>query len=248
MSTSGDTSLKPKQIKALAALAAGLSDAEAGALCKAAPSTVHAWRRLPAFSSELDRLLRIQRDRIQAALGSCAERAVTRLSEALDAVDPETGMALQGVRLRAAETTLGNFARVSQRQVDAGMTLPAGPLIVLPAGTQRIALVADTGPAQPAGDGGHGQAQPPQRSVPRETSRFTERFTPQANDRVEVATVLRSLPPAGRLESGPIDVTPSGSSTAKPSGSAGSSVTPPRAPAVAPTMPSWFKPLAPPRR
>jgi hypothetical protein len=247
MSSPGDTSLKPKQIKALAALASGLSDAEAGALCKAAPSTVHAWRRLPAFSSELDRLLRIQRDRIQAALGSCAERAVTRLSEALDAVDPETGMALQGVRLRAAETTLGNFARVSQRQVDAGMTLPAGPLIVLPAGTQRIALVADTGPASPAGDQRNSG---PHRTTPRfaPANASTGGFTPQANDRVEVATVLRSLPPAGRLESGPIDVTPSGSSTAKPAGSTGSDVTPPRAPAVAPTMPSWFKPLAPPRK
>jgi hypothetical protein len=244
MSTSGDTSLKPKQIKALAALASGLSDAEAGALCKAAASTVHAWRRLPAFSSELDRLLRIQRDRIQAALGSCAERAVTRLSEALDAVDPETGMALQGVRLRAAETTLGNFARVSQRQVDAGMTLPAGPLIVLPAGTQRIALVADTGPGGDQRDGGSHRTTPCFASA----NSAAGGFTPQANERVEVATVLRSLPPAGRLESGPIDVTPTGSRTAKPAGSTGSDVTSPRAPAVAPTMPSWFKPLAPPRR
>jgi hypothetical protein len=247
MSSPSDTSLKPKQIKALAALASGLSDAEAGALCKAAASTVHAWRRQPAFSSELDRLLRIQRDRIQAALGSCAERAVTRLSEALDAVDPETGMALQGVRLRAAETTLGNFARVSQRLVDAGMTLPAGPLIVLPAGTQRIALVADTGPAGPTSDQ---RDSGPHRTTPRfaPANASAGGFTPQANERVEVATVLRSLPTAGRLESGPIDVTPSGSSTAKPSGSAGSSVTSSRAPAVAPTMPSWFKPLAPPRR
>lgn len=142
MSTSDDSRrLTPRQLRAIAALAAGGTAADAAKAARCSPATVNVWRRLPAFGAELDRLLTYQRDRVQATLGALFDKARQALEDALQAT--ADGQALHPVRLRAVETILSTFERISKR-AEALPLGAAGPLIVLPPGTQRMALAVST--------------------------------------------------------------------------------------------------------
>lgn len=141
--------LKPKQLKALVALAAGATDEKAADVAGVSRPTIAKWRRLPAFSAALQDHLRLQRDRIQGILGALVQDSERVIRDAMSATKDD-GATDHATRLRAAEASLSNYNRIAQR-VEQGAAGAAGPLIVLPPGTQRMALMLDDGGAAAPG-------------------------------------------------------------------------------------------------
>ncbi len=141
-----------RALRALTALAAGATDAEAARLASVSAKTIVKWRREPEFARELQGLLEIQRERIEGILATLSGECEQVLRDALNATDTETKSPAHAIRLRAAEGILGSYARIARRTEET-QTQPTGPLIVLPPGTQRMALALD--------DGGDGRAQQP---------------------------------------------------------------------------------------
>jgi hypothetical protein len=216
-----DGRLTARQLRVLAALAAGLTEERAAALGKCTTAAIHRWRKWPAFAQELDRLLVQQRDRVQAMLGTLAQEAEAILRAAQGATTDD-GAPAHNIRLRAAEAVLSNFVRISQRAAEASAP-PSGPLIVLPPGTQRMALAVETAPSQPhqapsqAGrPPASGAARQPRPALPSDGEVIE----------VEVEGVQPSQPQQPKLE--------------PPSQ--------PQAPLAPAGLPRWWKPMTAPRR
>ena len=141
--------LKPKQIKALAALCFGATIAEAAIAAGCTPQTVDNWLRSPEFSAEYDRLLNLHRDRVQGMLASTTEHIRKVLVDAMLAED-DAGQPAHSIRLRGAELAAGAYERISKRGGD-GQAPTTGPLIILPGGAQPMALLIGAAvPAAPA--------------------------------------------------------------------------------------------------
>ncbi len=133
--------LTARKIRALTALAAGATDLESARIASVSTKTIKSWRREPEFAKELHDLLLIQRERIEGILGRLAGEAEAVLRDALTALGDD-GKTHHATRLRAAEAVLNTYVRISQK-ADHALAPPAGPLIVLPPGTQRMALALD---------------------------------------------------------------------------------------------------------
>lgn len=135
--------LGARQIRALVALASGATDEAAARVACVSQKTIVRWRRSPEFAQELQGLLVKQRERIEGILGALAAEAETVLRAALSALD-DNGRPAHATRLRSAEGILSHYTRISQR-IEAAPQAPVGPLIILPPGTQRMALALDAG-------------------------------------------------------------------------------------------------------
>lgn len=124
--------LTPKQMKALVALTAGMTQKKAAELAGVSEATINNWLRLNAFHKEFRKAMERMRYEFEARTISAGLDGVAVIHKELNHADVE-------VRLKAGTALANNAVRVGSRykELEVSGALPAAqPLVVFPDGTQ----------------------------------------------------------------------------------------------------------------
>jgi hypothetical protein len=131
MSGTKSKKLTPKQMKALVAIASGLTHKKAAELVGVNENTIGVWTRLPIFSREFQKTMERMRYQFEARVVAAGQDAVAVIHKELDNKDVD-------VRLKAGVALANNAVRVGTRykELESAGALPSQtPMIVFPAGT-----------------------------------------------------------------------------------------------------------------
>lgn len=91
--------LTPRQDKAAALIAAGMTPGQVAAAVDVDPKTLYRWRQLPAFKARQNREREQILENMRDALRGLGTKAIQRLAALLDSIDEATGLKAVGMVL-----------------------------------------------------------------------------------------------------------------------------------------------------